>query len=126
MTETARLLREVEEQAHLQAIRLAFIGKLPYRLLATYASVPRTRCGVSLDPYEPISSQQQRRLRERWPNAARLQVAFKLGLDVEACTDLLAGRRVDPSRLDADGVAWARSQQLVSLAPALDALGDAA
>jgi hypothetical protein len=72
-----------------------------------------------LDPYDP------RRVAWRlaaWPNAQRLDVAFRLALDVEACAALLRGEPVDPSRLDQAELAKAREKTLVRLVAPIDCL----
>jgi hypothetical protein len=62
-------------------------------------------------------------LRRRWPDAVRLDVAFRLARDVDAATDLLAGRAVDPARLDPDELVQARTLRLVRLAAPVDLVG---
>lgn len=56
----------------------------------------------------------------RWPDAGRLQIAFRLAVDVEACADLLAGRPVDPARLDPLQRAKAQEARLVQLVRPID------
>ena len=54
-------------------------------------------------------------LRADYPSAGRISVAMRLALDVQVCADLLAGRPVDPARLDAAELKRARERRLVRL-----------
>lgn len=78
---------------------------------------------VSPDPCTPISALQWRMLRELWPNAQRLDVAWRLALDLRALEDLLAGGPIDPSRLDPDELEHAKQARLVELRRPIDVLG---
>lgn len=53
---------------------------------------------------------------------AAIDVALRVAKDLDACRDLLAGHAVDPERLDADGLEWAREQRWVQLARPIDQL----
>jgi hypothetical protein len=64
--------------------------------------------------------------KRKWPNAARLKVAWQLALDLETCAALLRGEPVDPSRLDQTELAKAREETLVQFVAPIDALGDIA
>jgi hypothetical protein len=70
---------------------------------------------VSRDPHDPITAEQWDALRERWPHADRIKVAFALASDIDTCAALLRGEPVDPDRLDPERVAWAREHRLVQL-----------
>jgi hypothetical protein len=78
---------------------------------------------LELDPYDPDRAAWRL---AAWPNVDRLDVAMRLGLDVGACEDLLAGRSVDPLRLDQAELAKAREKTLIRLVAPIDALGDVA
>lgn len=54
-------------------------------------------------------------LDERWPHPERLQVAFRLALDLDTCRALLDGDPVDPSRVDHRELRRARQRLLVRL-----------
>jgi hypothetical protein len=54
-------------------------------------------------------------LRYMYPNPARIALALRLALDLETAQDLLAGRPVDPDRLDAAALERARTRRLVRL-----------
>jgi hypothetical protein len=74
---------------------------------------------VPRDPHEPITPAMWEALRAAWLDSARLAAAWQLAKDVEALADLLAGRAVDPSRLDPDELIRSRRRRLVRLvAPA--------
>lgn len=70
---------------------------------------------VSRDSSVPVTAEQWGALRERWPHADRVAVALRLAQDVDTCAALLDGDPVDPARLDASGLAWARKRALVRL-----------
>lgn len=72
---------------------------------------------VPRDTYVSLTPAMQGRLLERWPGVQRLRVAWRIAGDVEALADLLAGCPVDPSRLDPQGLLWARTHELVALLP---------
>jgi len=83
-------------------------------------SVPR-------DPQEPITPELWVELRERYPHANRLAVAFRLARDVETCASLLRGEPVDPTLIDSDSLAWAQRQSFVQLVRPIETLiGEAA
>src|SRR4051812_3511693 len=68
------------------------------------------------DLFEPITPETLERLREAYPTYQRLSVAFALPLrprDLDACRDLLAGRPVDPVRLDKAALFNARRKRLI-------------
>lgn len=77
---------------------------------------------ASRDSLEPVTLEMRAALADAYPDAQRLLVAFRLALDVEACADLLAGRAVDPARLDQGELVTARRKRLLTLTPAIDAL----
>jgi hypothetical protein len=77
---------------------------------------------VSRDPCEPICVAQAEELRRRYPDAARLAVAFALANDIDAAADLLSGRAVDHTRLDPDALLRARQHRLVQLIAPIDLL----
>jgi hypothetical protein len=52
----------------------------------------------------------------------RLQAAFRLALDLDTCRALLAGHMVDPSRIDPDGLRWAREKRMVQLRAPVETL----
>lgn len=70
---------------------------------------------VPRSPYEPITADMWRQLRERWPHPYRLAVAMRLARDVETCAELLSGEPVDPDQLDPEAVRWATERLLVRL-----------
>lgn len=70
---------------------------------------------VPRSPYEPITADMWRQLRERWPHPYRLVVAMRLAYDLETCRELLLGLPVDPDRLNAEAVRWASERLLVRL-----------
>ncbi len=78
-----------------------------------------------IDSY-PLTPEQWDELHDRWPDGARLSAAFAIARDVAACADLLAGRPVDPARLDQDELANARERRLVQLVAPADLLEGAA
>lgn len=65
-------------------------------------------------------------LEHRWPNAHRIAWALRLSRDVETCRDLLAGRPVDPSRIDREELERAKARQLVQLVAPLELFTEAA
>lgn len=75
---------------------------------------------ISRDPYEPLPSDWQEKLRERWPDGERLATAWRLSRDLETCRDLLLGLPVDRSRLRVDALARAEESQLVRLERPID------
>jgi hypothetical protein len=81
---------------------------------------------VPRDPCEPITGAMRLLLEWDYPDADRILLAMRLALDVGACEDLLAGRPVDPSRLDQAELAKAREKTLVRLVAPIDRLGDVA
>ncbi len=56
----------------------------------------------------------------------RVRVVLHLARDVETAEALLQGRSVDPSRIDAKGLQWAREAQLVQLVRPIDLLTETA
>jgi hypothetical protein len=77
---------------------------------------------ASPDPYEPITEGQWAQIRASWPNTQRLHTAWRLALDLETLDDLLAGRPVDPTRIDPGELARARRASLVQLVRPIDTL----
>jgi hypothetical protein len=61
-------------------------------------------CGVPLDPHAPIPPEVWDRLRERWPDGARLRKVFLLAPTVDVAEALLRGESVPEVVLDPDGV----------------------
>jgi hypothetical protein len=74
------------------------------------------------DTFEPITNDHWTQLRAAWPDGERLRLAWQLARDVDTLGDLLAGRTVDPSRLDQDELVRARRRKLVMLVSALELL----
>jgi hypothetical protein len=74
------------------------------------------------DPHEPITDEQWAELRSACPDAGRIDVAFRLALDVATFDALLRGEPVDPDRIDKDGLRWARERRFVQLARPIDLL----
>jgi hypothetical protein len=70
---------------------------------------------IPTDSSEPITEEMWAQLRAAYADGQRLATAFALALDVDACADLLAGRTVDPSRLDEGELFKARRKRLVQL-----------
>lgn len=93
----ADVLRETERAAHLRALRLVLLGKLPLELVE--------------ELYAPRPSRSY---------LARVDAALRLARDVETCRDLLRGEPVDESALDPAGLAWAGERRLVRLERPLD------
>lgn len=81
---------------------------------------------VPRDPWEPLPADWRERVTARWPDGARLTAAWALALDVDALADLLAGRAVDPSRLDPDEVIRSRRKRLVRLVAPAELLDEGA
>lgn len=77
---------------------------------------------VSPDSSAPITADQWAALRTRWLNYEQLAAAWRLACDVGTLDDLLAGRPVDPSRLDQDELAKAQRATLVRLVAPVDLL----
>ncbi len=75
---------------------------------------------VSKDTHDAITPAQWDELRRRYPNVDRLDTAFRMGVDVGTCADLLAGLPVGRGRLDAKGLRWARVRRLVRLERPVD------
>jgi hypothetical protein len=78
---------------------------------------------VLRDPCQPITAEMTAALEAAYPSVQRLRAAFALARDVEACVDLLAGRPVDPVRLDPVELVRAREATLVLLVSPLENLG---
>jgi hypothetical protein len=78
---------------------------------------------VPLDPNEPLEFEHRYFLAKDYPDGLRLRVAFAIANDLDACRDLLAGRKVDPVRLDAVRVRRARQAGFVQLVSPLSAAG---
>jgi hypothetical protein len=74
------------------------------------------------DPHEPITDEQWEQIRAAWPDRERLRVAWALARDVDALSDLLAGRTVHTSRLKPEALAKAREESLVQLRSPLSLL----
>jgi hypothetical protein len=75
---------------------------------------------VSRDSCDPITAEQRDELWRRYPSVERLDVAFRLAVDVDTCADLLLGQPVERGRLDAKALRWARVRRLVRLERPLD------
>jgi hypothetical protein len=75
------------------------------------------------DTFEPITAEMWAALRDAYPNAAHLEVCFRLARDLTTCEALWAGETVDHRRLDQDEVFNARRKQLVQLVAPIDLLG---
>jgi hypothetical protein len=67
------------------------------------------------DPWEPLPEGWREQLAERWPDAERLEWAWRLARDVDTCADLIAGLAVSAGRLDPDALFEARRRSLVQL-----------
>jgi hypothetical protein len=78
------------------------------------------------DPYTPITDAEWASLTAAYPDAQRLDVAFRLALDVATFDALLRGEPVNPSRIDKDGLRWAREHRFVQLVRPIDLLLEAA
>jgi hypothetical protein len=63
-----------------------------------------------------------RALREAYPDGKRLAVAWRLTRDVDTCAELLAGRSVDPGRLNTRELELAQEASLVRLTRPIDLL----
>lgn len=74
------------------------------------------------DPHEPITAAMWTEIHARYPNVERLEVAWRLALDVETLDRLLAGEPVNPDRIDQGGLAWARERSFVQLTRPIDVL----
>lgn len=86
----------------------------------------RTTQGIiPLDILELITPDMRRQLREAWPNAERLNVAWRLAKDLETCEALLLGQPVDPSRIDQNELERALEPRLVQLVRPIDQLAAA-
>lgn len=77
---------------------------------------------ASADIFEPITDAQWAQLRAAWPDGARLETAWRLARDVDTLAALLAGKPVNPDRIDPAGLAWARERRYVQLARPIDVL----
>lgn len=60
-----------------------------------------------------------------WPNTERLNTALMLATDWRTCADLLAGRPVNPERLDPGALKQAHTASLVTLTRPIDLLSAA-
>ena len=80
---------------------------------------------IPRDVYQPLTPAHLNSLRARWPDAVRLATAFALALDVDAAADLLAGRHLNPSRIDASELERAKCATLVRLVAPIDLLREA-
>jgi hypothetical protein len=83
---------------------------------------------VPCDPHQPITGAMWTLLRWDYPDAylQRLDVAMRLALDVDACTDLLCGTPVDPARIDTIALVRAQEESLVQLVAPIELLEKAA
>lgn len=81
---------------------------------------------VPRDPFELLPADWREQLEEKWPDGARLTWAWRLARDLDACADLIAGRAVDPSRLDPSQLRLANEARLVVLVRPVDLLEVAA
>lgn len=78
---------------------------------------------VPRDPRVPLEFEHRYFLAQDYPDGLRLRVAFAIANDLGACRDLLAGRAVDPVRLNTARLQRARQAQFVQLVSPLDAAG---
>jgi hypothetical protein len=79
-----------------------------------------TRLGLPLDPYEPIPDGYWDRVKQAWPNGARLTAAWEMAADLDTLRDLLNGLPVDVSRLRPEGYRLARQTRQVTLSRPVD------
>jgi hypothetical protein len=77
---------------------------------------------VPLDPWTPIPASVWAELRRRYPSTARIMVAMRLAQDAATCADLLAGRPVDPDRVDRSELERAKRRSLVRLVAPIELL----
>lgn len=81
-----------------------------------------TRLGLPLDPLQLIPDGYWDRVREAWPDGARLTAAWEMAADLPTLRDLLDGYPVDVSRLNRDGYRLCRQRRLVTLSRPVDLL----
>src|SRR4051812_9958051 len=77
---------------------------------------------VPRDPHQPITTEMMVQLRAKWPNAARLNVAWQLAKDIDTLEALLLGQPVDPTRIRQDELERALEPRLVQLVRPIDVL----
>jgi hypothetical protein len=70
---------------------------------------------VPRDPWEPITDEMRAKISALWPRHERLDLAWRLALDVDTCEALLLGDPVHPDRLDQHELERARRRRLVRL-----------
>jgi hypothetical protein len=77
---------------------------------------------IPRDIQQPITTEMMVQLRATWPNAARLNVAWRLAKDVDTLEALLLGQPVDPERIHQDELEQALEPRLVQLVRPIDIL----
>jgi hypothetical protein len=77
---------------------------------------------IPRDINQPITTEMMVQLRAAWPNAARLNVAWRLAKDVDTLEALLAGQPVDPERIHQGELERAFEPRLVQLVRPIDVL----
>lgn len=77
---------------------------------------------IPRDINQPITGEMLQQLRAKWPNAARLTVAWQLAKDIDTLEALLLGQAVDPVRIHQDELQRALEPRLVQLVRPIDVL----
>lgn len=77
---------------------------------------------VPHNPHEPLTEAVWDELALAYPNPGRIRIALELALDAQAFTDLVAGKPVDPARIDRTELEKAKQPRLVQLVRPIDVL----